>query len=63
MRRSDEGFRTREESVALARTIVGGGKPNREKFRKMGLDGVEYYDAQQLFINKQYDVSSVSMAL
>lgn len=46
---SSDGFRSDSEKLSLASQIVKNTEPNRDQFRALGLDGVEYYDAKQLW--------------
>lgn len=59
----DQGFRTQSEKKDLSKRIILAGYPTRDRFRKMGLDGVEYYDAIQLKNNDRFTQSSLMTIL
>lgn len=58
-----EGFRTNANKIILSERIVRKGKPVYSNFKNMGLDGVEYYDAKQLWNNKKYDITNLKNIL
>lgn len=58
-----EGFRSPSEKTRLARMVRNGGAPNRQKFRKMGLGGHEYYDAKQLWRHQSFTVPDIEKIL
>jgi hypothetical protein len=49
-----DGFRNAEQKKDIAERLVAAGRPNRDAFRAGELDGVEYYDAKQLWQNNKY---------
>lgn len=58
-----DGFRSKVQKIKLSERVVKKGKPSHSTFKNMGLDGVEYYDAKQLWKQNKYDVQNVSRIL
>jgi hypothetical protein len=56
---STDGFRSAAQKNTIARSLVSDGEPRYETFKKRGLDGVEYYDAKQLWNKRRYDVKNI----
>ena len=54
-----DGFRSSKEKNTIAQRLVKTGQPVYERFKSMGLDGVEYYDAKQLWRKNKYDVKNI----
>jgi hypothetical protein len=60
---NSEGFRSPEKKSMLATMLVDKGQPMYETFKKNGLDGVEYYDAKQLWNKQDYTLHSLESIL
>jgi hypothetical protein len=58
-----DGFRSPEEKRNLAERVVSSGEPTMEKFRSIGLGGVEYYDAKKLWRKRQLSVDRMTNIL
>ena len=58
-RTCNEGFRSSQEKKKIAKELVVKGQPKYETFRKKGLDGVEYYDAKQLWNQDKYNFNHI----
>lgn len=56
---TDDGFRSDREKMDIARDIIKHGKPQYSTFKRNGLDGVEYYDAKQLWKRDKYNVNNI----
>jgi ammonia channel protein AmtB len=55
----NDGFRSSQEKKKIARELIVKGEPKYEMFRKKGLDGVEYYDAKQLWNSNSYSSNTI----
>jgi uncharacterized membrane protein len=59
----NDGFRNKEQKIKIAKKIIDSGKPDRDAFRSNSLDGVEYYDAKQLWRHNKFDIEHVQKIL
>jgi hypothetical protein len=58
-----DGFRSPSQKINMSHAIVNKGEPVYSQFKNMGLDGVEYYDAKQLWNKKKYNVKHIRKIL
>ena len=58
-----EGFRSPKEKEFLANQIILGGEPKMDKFRSLGVGGVEYYEAKKLWNRNQFNKTNVGNIL
>jgi uncharacterized protein YggT (Ycf19 family) len=59
----NDGFRSYQEKKNIARKLVTIGEPVYKVFKKNNLDGVEYYDAKQLWNKNEYNVDNIESML